>query len=195
MTRFSTFNEVVNNVQCIVDPSKWTDEQYDAMCEGLAHQGLRIILQRATASAKDPKAAMEAKVKDLQAGAYTFGAGGGGPRMDAETRGLIAWMDATRGSKEKKYTQEAMRTRLITLTREQVIVAMRDNGATDEGIKAKAKDIMAAASDPDNIAQVRAALIDGPAAPFVAIEKAKEAAEAKASGAGAGLKVTLSLVK
>lgn len=81
MKRFAPFNESVNGVSCAIDPTDWTEEQYSAMVEGLVHQGLRIILQRATAGAKDPEEAIRDKAKALQEGNYAFGGGGGGKRL------------------------------------------------------------------------------------------------------------------
>jgi len=125
-------------------------------------------------------------------GEIPAGGGGGGARQSVEDRGLIAYFDATRAPKAKLMTGKGLTERLLAEARKQVIIALREQGLTEEEIKAHAGELDGLAKD--NLEAVKQAFVEGPAAEFVQAERVKDAAKETAEKAGVkvtGLKVTL----
>lgn len=148
--------------------------------------GLRQSIADATAG----KAGTPEGLKAIQAkyervcvnGEWPAGGGGGGARLSPEDRGLMAFFDATRAPKAKLMTGKLLTERLQSEARKQVILALREQGMSEEEIKTRASDVQDLAVA--NLEAVKQAFIEGPAAEFVQAERVKDAAKDQASKAG-----------
>jgi hypothetical protein len=137
-----TFEEKINGADCKVNPETWTDEQAKAMVTGLVAQGIRIILQRASASAKDPKAATEAKAKALNSGDYEFGAGGGrGAMLPEGDEAVLRVLNLGRGAKDQpvKWKNAEFDAALLARARQAVASAWQKAGKDAQFVKDNAK--------------------------------------------------------
>jgi hypothetical protein len=126
------FSEQINGVDCVIDPANWTDEQKQSMLNGAYEQGLRIILQRSTAGKSNTAKAIADKAKALQAGNYSFGAGGGGgPRQDATTKAWIDYCNSLGLKEDKKAVNGSTLERAQKTLCRRALIAEHDPG-TDE---------------------------------------------------------------
>lgn len=88
------FHITASGVECVIDPTEWTDGQARTMALSLIEQGIKIILQRKDTTEPDVKKAVRKKAAALQSGSYTFGGGGGGSRSSATDKAWIQWLNA-----------------------------------------------------------------------------------------------------
>lgn len=131
------FEDEANGFAYSINMEQVPAEKRSELAHGLIAQGIKIIAQRA-ASGKDAatrKKETQRVVKEIQAGLYEFGGGGGGPRLDAESEALRRWLESK--MPKGKLANKDFPAALASEIRQYLITVMYSAGKTEEEIKGK----------------------------------------------------------